>query len=297
MKGINPHIYKIIASRKYISLSRCFIKTTLISNDHFSKHHYIFLADFITKLKQYRKNPQHFGRIIEVHDFMNASMILRSGYADFHNERIPSLFLTEEQKRPDKGQYQKSSMLVVSKIDVLAKLKQPFTIEQQDRQVFHEFEKDAEIGKINYYKLHKGADASVNIIATDAEMKYCNDNFKEIKKMRERQLVKDLDLCKSDSEEDEDVKMPLPSHLHCGICRCNYEDFQQHIESQEHKSQITVHKNFYEFIDRELDDLFEKSHIKQWKTSPLRVKMPQPEKLVSVVKPLLEVSRNDDTGE
>lgn len=61
---------------------------------------------------------------------MNASMILRSGYADFHNERIPSLFLTEEQKRPDKGQYQKSSMLVVSKIDVLAKLKQPFTIEQ-----------------------------------------------------------------------------------------------------------------------------------------------------------------------
>lgn len=44
--------------------------------------------------------------------------------------------------------------------------------------------------------------------------------------MRERQLVKDLDLCKSDSEEDEDVKMPLPSHLHCGICRCNYEDFQ-----------------------------------------------------------------------
>ena len=135
---------------------------------------------------------------------MNASKILRSGYADFHNERIPSLALAEEQKRPERGQYQKSSMLVISKIDVLAKLKQPFQMEQADRQVFHEFEKDTE-NNVQYYRFHKGADAMFNIIATDAEMKYCNDNFRQIKKMRERQQAKDLDMCKSESEMDNEA--------------------------------------------------------------------------------------------
>ena len=28
-------------------------------------------------------------------------------------------------------------------------------------------------------------------------MKYCKDNMKTVKKMKERQLVKDLDMCKS----------------------------------------------------------------------------------------------------
>jgi hypothetical protein len=44
-----------------------------------------------------------------------------------------------------------------------------------------------------------------NIIATDAEMKYCNDNFRQIKKMRERQQAKDLDMCKSESEMDNEA--------------------------------------------------------------------------------------------
>ena len=45
--------------------------------------------------------------------------------------------------------------------------------------------------------LHKDADPTVNIIATQDEMKYCKDNLKTLKKMKERQLVKDLDMCKS----------------------------------------------------------------------------------------------------
>ena len=88
--------------------------------------------------------------------------------------------------------------------------------------------------------------------------------------------------------------MPIPSHQHCGVCRCNYEDFQQHIESQEHKSQITVGKNIYELIDFESIDLNEKAPTKNWKTSPLRTKVPELEKLVSVVKPL-DTTKNDDT--
>lgn len=106
-------------------------------------------------------------------------------------------------------------------------------------------------------------------------MKYCKDNLKTLKKLKERQLVKDLEMCNSDVSEAYDIKMPLPSHQHCGICRCNYEDFLQHIDSQEHKSQITVNKNLYEFIDRELEDLFQKSDTKKWKTSPVRVKFEQ----------------------
>jgi hypothetical protein len=69
--------------------------------------------------------------LIDIKDFLDAANIHRVGYADFHNERIPSLLLSsEDQKRPEpvvttkngiQGGYQKNSMLVVSKIDVLEK--------------------------------------------------------------------------------------------------------------------------------------------------------------------------------
>jgi hypothetical protein len=74
-----------------------------------------------------------------------------TGFADFHNARIPSLLLSsEEQKRPEpvvttknglQGGYQKNSMLVVSKIDILEKQKKLFTLEPHERQVYHEFDK------------------------------------------------------------------------------------------------------------------------------------------------------------
>ena len=70
-------------------------------------------------------------------------------------------------------------------MDVLSKLKQPYMIEQPDKQVFHEFDRDTN-NNVQYYKLHKDADATVNIIATDDEMKYCKDNLKTLKKMKER---------------------------------------------------------------------------------------------------------------
>ena len=56
-------------------------------------------------------------------------------------------------------------MLVVSRTDVLGKLKQPYNMEQSDRQVFHEFERDSN-NNVQYYMLHKDADPTVNIIAT-----------------------------------------------------------------------------------------------------------------------------------
>lgn len=58
-------------------------------------------------------------------------------------------------------------------------------MEQAERQVFHEFERDNN-NNVQYYKLHKDADATVNIIATEDEMKYCRDNLKALKKMKER---------------------------------------------------------------------------------------------------------------
>jgi hypothetical protein len=30
-------------------------------------------------------------------------MILRAGYPDFHNDRLPSLMLADEQKKPERG--------------------------------------------------------------------------------------------------------------------------------------------------------------------------------------------------
>lgn len=50
-------------------------------------------------------------------------MILRSGYPDYHNDRLASLMLADDQKKPEKGMYVKSSMFVVSKVDILSKLK------------------------------------------------------------------------------------------------------------------------------------------------------------------------------
>ena len=54
-----------------------------------------------------------------------------TGFPEFHNARIPSLQLSaEDQKRPEpvvttknglQGGYQKNSMLVVSKIDIIEK--------------------------------------------------------------------------------------------------------------------------------------------------------------------------------
>ena len=90
---------------------------------------------------------------------------MRAGYPDFHNDRLASLMLADEQKKPEKGQFLKSSMLVVSRTDVRGKLKQPYNMEQTDRQVFHEFERDTN-NNVQYYMLHKDADATVNIIAT-----------------------------------------------------------------------------------------------------------------------------------
>lgn len=182
-----------------VSVASSFISSELSSVNFLTIKFLIsqyLLADFEAKLKIYRSKPQSFGRIIEVHDFLNAAMILRSGYPDFHNERFPSLLLSDEQKKPEKGQYQKSSMFVVSHTEVLTKLKQPYMLEQPERQVFHEFDRDAN-NNVQYYRLHMDADATVNIIATEEEMKYCKENLKTLKKLKERQLVKDMEMCKS----------------------------------------------------------------------------------------------------
>ena len=78
-------------------------------------------------------------------------------------------------------------------------------------------------------------------------------------------------MCRSDISITVDVKMPAPNHMHCGVCRVNYEDYNAHIGSKEHLAQIQVHKSFYDFVDRELEDLNSKAKNKIWKTSPLRL--------------------------
>lgn len=88
-------------------------------------------------------------------------------------------------------------------------------------------------------------------------------------------MRKDIELCRSDlsimhDEPPRTFANPVPNHLHCGVCRVAFEDYNQHIATNEHKAQINVHKNMYDFIDRELEDIASISKKKGWKTSPIR---------------------------
>ena len=89
-------------------------------------------------------------------------------------------------------------MFVVSKIDILHKLKNPFTIEPFERQVFHQFNIEEASGEVELYKFHKGADEDFNIIATKPEMKYCEENKDLIKRGRRKAKLKEYELCRSD---------------------------------------------------------------------------------------------------
>lgn len=114
-------------------------------------------------------------------------------------------------------------------------------------------------------------------MATNQEIKYFNDNARYIKRAREKALSKENELCRSDisiilGPNRGEIKMPVPNHMHCGVCRAPYEDYQKHIDSKEHISQITVLQNQYDMIDAELKDLEKKSVGKLWKTTPARVK-------------------------
>lgn len=63
--------------------------------------------------------------VIEFEDLMRASQILRSGLPEFHNQRLFSLLLSEEQKQPDSKVGYKNGFFVISKIDILDKAKLP----------------------------------------------------------------------------------------------------------------------------------------------------------------------------
>jgi hypothetical protein len=68
-------------------------------------------------------------------------------------------------------------MFVLSKIDILTKLKNPYLIEPHEKQVFHEFEKSKDQNdQYEIYRVWGEADRDFNIIATQAEMKYCIEN-------------------------------------------------------------------------------------------------------------------------
>lgn len=209
---------------------------------------------------------------------------------DFHMERLFSLQLAEDQKRPENGVYNKKSMFVISKIDILKKKASPYQIDPLEKQAYIEFDKipstaesSAEQLSIDLYRLHLDADPAYNIVATESEIKYCRENIASIRKLREKAIKKDIDLCRSEASFMQDISAsqaksfanPVPNHLHCGVCRVAYEDYNQHIATNEHKSQIGVHKNMYDYIDRELEDIAAISKKRGWKTSPVREEKPQ----------------------
>lgn len=173
---------------------------------------------------------QEYGRIILAQDFLDAATILSFDQPQFHYDRMFSLQLAEEQKKPSEGKFafNEKSMIVLTKIDIISKIKTPYMIDPLEKQVFYEFEKSPEDEtKVEIYKVNLNSDPDFNLIATASEMKYCNENKKQIKKMREKAKMKDDEMCRSDLslEPTKEIKMPAPNHKHCGVCRVNYEDF------------------------------------------------------------------------
>lgn len=146
-------------------------------------------------------------------------MVIKTGMPEFHIERMHSVFLHEEQKKPDSKFYREPGVFVLSKIDSLRPKPYPYQLEQHEKQVFYEFERvekaAAHESKYHYYKIHYGVDEDFNLLATDAEMAYCQENKEHIKKARDRMKRKDDELCRTDNSHMPhvgDIKMPVPNH-------------------------------------------------------------------------------------
>ena len=70
---------------------------------------------------------------------MEAAVFVQTSLPDFHNERIHTLFVFEEQEKPQK--FDSDQYFVVSKIDVTKDKNQVNFMDFNDRQFFHKYEK------------------------------------------------------------------------------------------------------------------------------------------------------------
>lgn len=87
-------------------------------------------------------------------------------------------------------------MFVISKLEI-SRNKNVYQMEHYERQTFYEFEKDQN-SMVEIYKVHLDADPDFNIIATENEMKYFNDNKAQIKKLRNKSRMKEEEMCRSE---------------------------------------------------------------------------------------------------
>ena len=117
---------------------------------------------------------------IDINDFIDAAHLLKSAMLDFHRDRIFSLQLQEEQKRPEV--FNQQSMFVISKKDVVAMHKAPL-IDQHEKQVYFEFDRSPlNPSQVEIYKMHLDADPDFLICATDSEMRHYDENKAHVKK-------------------------------------------------------------------------------------------------------------------
>jgi hypothetical protein len=49
--------------------------------------------------------------------------------------------------------------------------------------------------------------------------------------------------------------MPNVAHSHCGICKCNYTTYYEHIASKEHISNTKSQQKYFRIIDDVFKDL------------------------------------------
>ncbi|CDW73866.1 UNKNOWN [Stylonychia lemnae] len=236
----------------------------------------------IEKFSSMRVNEDHrnYGKIINIKDFNDAAKYLLSSYPDFHNERIHTLLVYDEQDKPNK--FDAEQYIVVTKIDVPKDKNQVALMDFQDRQVFHKFEKltqqtNHQKPKFDYHKFRIETSDSIAAVCTMEELNYFNKNSEWINEQKLKSLKKDEDkVCLSEIEGQQFVhyeQMPNLAHAHCGICRVNYTSYFEHIESKEHLNNTKAQQTVMKMIDVIFE---ERAKQNRWRTSPLIKQISKP---------------------
>jgi hypothetical protein len=86
-------------------------------------------------------------------------------------------------------------------------------------------------------------------------MLYFEENKKQIKRLRSKSKQRDEEMCKSDpSNVNFELKTPIPNanHMHCGVCKTNFEDYKVHLRDKQHLTNLQLQKAIYDYIDEEI---------------------------------------------
>eukprot|EP00347_Sterkiella_histriomuscorum_P012849 403366989 len=265
------------------------------------------LAKLMMSTNKLRVNQssKQFGKIISISDFLDAALFLQTNTADFHNERLHTLMVYDEQEKPSK--FENEGYLVLSKIDIPKDKQQVNFMDFHDRQVFHKFELITKPQiqamvpagvKYDYHRFRVQTSDAMAAVSTLEEVNFYNENASKITRQKQKSLQKDeYKVCNSETEGQlfQHIEpMPNMAHAHCGICKISYTDYYEHISSKEHISNSKSQHRFFKMID----DIFgEREKESRWQTTPLIKEIKTPRKQLQAVTSQVQLSQQNISNE